>query len=64
MLISPHIFGMHNTFQDIIIDETDFTDDFNEFFYKRSLMNLDVCYTGTFLTKDLEIKQQVVKILF
>ena len=51
MLISPHIFGMHNTFQDIIIDETDFTDDFNELFYKCSLMNLDVCYTGTFFNQ-------------
>ena len=48
---------MHNTFQAIIIHERDFTDDFNKLFYKRMLMNLDVCHTGTFLTKDLEIKQ-------
>ena len=50
-LIYPQIFDMHNTFQDIIIDERDFTDDFNKLFYKLSLMNLDVCYTGTFFNK-------------
>ena len=42
----------------------DFTDDFNKLFYKSLLMSFDVCYTGTFLTKDLEIKQQDVKFYF
>ena len=50
-LIYSQIFDMHNTFQEIIIDERGFTDDFNELFYKRSLMNLDVSHTGTFFIK-------------
>ena len=63
-LIYPQIFDMRNTFQDIIIDEKNFTDNFNKLFYKRSLMNLDNCYTGTFCNKRFRDKQQVVKILF
>ena len=42
---------MHNTFQDIIIDERDFTIGFNKLFYKRSLIPLDVCHTGSFFNK-------------
>ena len=49
-LIYPQVFDMHNIFQDII-DERDFTIDFNKPFYKHSLMSLDVCHTGTFFNK-------------
>ena len=42
---------MHNTFQDIIIDDRDFTIGFNKLFYKRSLISLDVCHTGSFFNK-------------
>ena len=55
---------MHNTFQDIIIDERDFTDDFIKLFYKRWLMHLDVCHAGTFLKNIFRDNKQVVKILF
>ena len=49
-LIYPQGFDMHNIFQDII-DERDFTIDFNKLFYKHSLMSLDACHTGTFFNK-------------
>ena len=38
------IFDNHNTFQDIIVDERDFTREFNNFFQKTSLSSLDVCH--------------------
>ena len=38
------IFGNHNTFQDIIVDDRDFTREFNNFFQKTSLSSLDVCH--------------------
>ena len=47
---------MHNIFQDVIIDERDFTDDFDKLFYNRSLMNLDVFHTGTFFNKRFKDK--------
>ena len=50
-LIYPQIFEMHYTFQDIIVDERDFTIGFNKLFYKRSLISLDVCHTGGFFNK-------------
>ena len=39
------VFDNHNTFQDIIGDEQDFTSQFNKFFRGRSLFSLDVCNT-------------------
>ena len=37
------IFDNHNIFQDIVVDEPDFTREFDNFFQKTSLFSLDVC---------------------
>ena len=42
--IYPQIFNNHNTFQDIIVDERDFTCEFNNFFQKTSLFSLNICH--------------------
>ena len=39
------IFDNEYIFSDIIVDERDFTSQFNEFFRRRSLFSLDVCHT-------------------
>ena len=46
--VYPQIFDLHNTFEDIIIDKHDFSDDFCKFF--KSLISLDVCFdSGYFI---------------
>ena len=42
--IYPQIFDRQVCFQDISIDERDFTLDFNHFFRKTSLFSLDICH--------------------
>ena len=42
--IYPQIFDRQVCFQDIIIDERDFTLDFNHFLIKTSLFSLDICH--------------------
>ena len=42
--IYPQIFDNHNTFQDIVVDEWDFTCELNNFFQKISLLSLNICH--------------------
>ena len=42
--IYPQIFDNHNTFQDIVVDEWDFTCELNNFFQKTSLLSLNICH--------------------
>ena len=46
--IYPQLFDSYVAFQDIIIDERDFTLEFNKFFEKTLLFFLDVCLNHTF----------------
>ena len=41
--ITPQIFDKEHNFNDIIINERDFTREFNDFFYKKNLFSLDIC---------------------
>ena len=47
--IYQQIFDNHNTFQDIIVDEQNFTCECNNFFQKTSLFSLHVCHDHTLL---------------
>ena len=38
------MFDQHNTFQDIIIDTHNFSNDFCKFF--KSIISLDICFDG------------------
>ena len=46
--IYPRLFDSYVAFQGIIIDEQDFTLEFNKFFEKTSLFSLDVCLNHAF----------------
>ena len=45
--IYSQIFDNHNIFQDIVVDEQDFTREFNNFLQKTSLFSLNVCHDHT-----------------
>ena len=61
--IYPEIFDNHNTFQDIIVDEQDFTCEFNNFFQKTSLFFLDVCHDHTLFIDSKKLKFSTVNVL-
>ena len=46
--IYPQIFDYYNTFEDIIIDNLDFPEDFSKFFRETLLISLDVCYDHSY----------------
>ena len=50
------LFDEHQYFGDIIIDERDFTQAFNKFFYKRSLFSLDICHNHKFFINAVKAK--------
>ena len=61
--IYPQIFDNHNTFQDIIADERDFTHEFNNLLQKTSLFSLDICHDDTLFTDAEKLRFSTVDIL-
>ena len=61
--IYPQIFDNHNTFQDIIADERDFTREFNNLLQKTSLFSLDICHDETLFIDAKKLRFSTVHIL-
>ena len=52
-----------NTFQDIVVDEQDFTWELNNFFQKTSLLSLNVCHDQALFIDSKKLKFSTVHIL-